>query len=586
MRTLKSTLCYTPRQRSSAGSIDQKEGTMSPSVDTAVTRVLPLPTHFAHAEQSFSLKKRRHPFSSSSTSTSSVSTPDHLSRSLPPLPPSKESLSVSRYFQQKASPWTPLSCSLSQLAPAESVYDPKKQQSYFNQCFTTLGLLGRGSFGEVYKVQNNKDGRLYAVKRSLNRYRGNSDRNRKVREARNHERVCPHPHILNLVAAWEECGRLYIQTELCHTSLLLHAESQTPGNDERATWWYLCDLLSALNHLHSRGFVHMDLKPANVLVTASGRLKLGDFGLLLELNESSLEKVREDDPGGDPRYMAPELLRGEYGPAADVFSLGVSILELACNIEVPNGGDGWQQIRHGHLPEVARGLSTDLQEVLQMMLSPEPSERPTVPELLALPAVRKHRWKRHAYLIFTETMLTLAFFCRVVVDFGRRIFSSLYLPIFSGWSKPAPCTPPKENWDGEVTLPLRALHADSSEDDGMFLVESVGNSPRLSDRMKYTPSFKSTSTPLRYSLDYVDRSPHLDPFEWSPSNEARAPSNVYYSDCNTPSTHTPSHSDRLDSRQTRRSSQRRYCDRSRSDDQPGFGPKNLLCLFEEIAVET
>ena len=50
-----------------------------------------------------------------------------------------------------------------------------------------------------------------------------------MREARNHELLCPHPHILNFVAAWEECGRLYIQTELCSTSLLLHAENQPPG---------------------------------------------------------------------------------------------------------------------------------------------------------------------------------------------------------------------------------------------------------------------------------------------------------------------------------------------------------------------
>lgn len=110
----------------------------------------------------------------------------------------------------------------------------------------------------------------------------------------------------------------------------------------------------------------------------------------------------------------------------------------------------------------------------------------------------------------------------------------------------------------------------------------------LSNRMESTTGLKSTSTPLRYPLDYVNRSPALDPFEWSPTNEAQAPSNVYSSDCNTSSTHTsctPSHTDRLDSRQTRRSSQRRHRDRSRSDDQPGFGPKNLLCLFEEIAVE-
>ncbi|XP_061160389.1 membrane-associated tyrosine- and threonine-specific cdc2-inhibitory kinase [Syngnathus typhle] len=567
---------------------------MSLGMDTPVTRVLPLPTHFAHAEQSFPLKKRRHHLSSSSTSNSSVSSPDLMTRSLPPLAPtltrtlapSKESLSRSHLFPQKASTWTPLSDSLNQSPPPESSYDPKKQQSYFNQCFTRLGPLGRGSFGEVYKVQNNQDGRLYAVKRSLSRYRGNNDRNHKVREARNHERVCPHPHILNLVAAWEECGRLYIQTELCHTSLLLHAESQTPGNDERAAWWYLCDLLLALDHLHSRSFVHMDLKPANVLVTASGRLKLGDFGLLLEMKESNLEKVREDDRGGDPRYMAPELLRGEYGPAADVFSLGVSILELACNIEVPNGGEGWQQLRQGCLPEVATGLSSDLRKVLQMMLCPEPSDRPTVRQLLALPAVRKRRWKRRTYLMLAETVLTLASFCQMVVGYGRRLFSALYLAIFPGWSTPAPCTPPKDNWSREVTLPPCTSHADSSEDDEPFLVESVGtdDSPSFSGRMKSTLGLKNTSTPLRCSPSGADRSLRLDSVDWSPSNEVRGPSNLHSSDCCATRTHnSPSHTDRLDSRQGRRSSQRR--NRSRSDNQPGFGPKNLLCLFEEVAVE-
>ncbi|XP_026171774.1 membrane-associated tyrosine- and threonine-specific cdc2-inhibitory kinase [Mastacembelus armatus] len=589
---------------------------MSVAVETTVTRApLPVPIHFSHAEQSFSLKKRRVPFSSSSTSNSSYSSPAQLSRSLPPLPPSKGCIPLSRMFPQHPSPWTPLSCSLSKSPRPNSVYDPSKQESYFSQCFTNLGLLGRGSFGEVYKVQSNEDGRQYAVKRSAHRFRGSSERNRSLREARNHEQLCPHPHILKFVAAWEECGRLFIQTELCSTSLLLHAENQPPGPDESSAWAYLCDLLSALQHLHSHGFVHLDLKPANVLITDSGRLKLGDFGLLFEVNQKSIEPVegkgkgKEDAQEGDPRYMAPELLRGEYGPAADVFSLGVSILELACNIEVPNGGEGWQQLRQGCLPsEFTRGLSTELQTVLGMMLAPEPSERPTVSELLALPSVRKHRWKRRIYLMFTETMLTLTSLCQLVVYFGCRLLSSLHLSFPRHQTKPVPCTPPRDSWDKDLTLPLSAMHADSGspEEDAVFLLGPTDPelSPTFSHRVKSRLSVESTSTPLPASPQPNHRSPvhtptHSKLGDWSSYNLAQTPSSIHSNGSYhtlTPSAspiHAGRHTDNMSSTQSQRnsstkSSQRRGCNWVRTEEdlpRSSFEPKNLLSLFEETTIE-
>lgn len=118
--------------------------------------------------------------------------------------------------------------------------------------------------------------------------------------------------------------------------------------------------------------------------------------------------------------------------------MGVTILEVACNIEVPNGGEGWQQLRQGCLPSECTscksnllfifytflyfvlnclftfaGLSGELQSVLQMMLNPNPSERPTVSELLSLPSVWKYRWKRRIYLFLTEAAQTLASICQV-----------------------------------------------------------------------------------------------------------------------------------------------------------------------------
>ncbi|XP_008312267.1 membrane-associated tyrosine- and threonine-specific cdc2-inhibitory kinase [Cynoglossus semilaevis] len=490
---------------------------MSVTLETTTPGVpLSLPAHFSLAEQSFFLKKRHPPFSLS-MSNSSDSSPVHLSHSLPPLAPSKGLPSVSRMFLKPQSPWTPLSDSLRKPVRPNSVYDPKKSQSYFSQCFTNLGLLGCGSFGEVYKVKSNENGRLYAVKRSACRFRGNNERNRCVQEARNHECLCPHPHILNFFAAWEEFGRLYIQTELCSTSLLQFAENLPLGSNEAAAWDYLCDLLSALQHLHSHGFVHLDLKPANILITDSGRLKLCDFGLLLQLGRSDAVpeggKVMEDAQEGDPRYMAPELLRGEYGPAADIFSLGVSILEIACNIEIPNGGEGWQQLRQGRLPpEVTDGLSAELQRILHMMLAPKPSDRPSVSELLAFPSIRRHRWKRRIYLLFTESLLTLTSICQLVLCFGCKLLSSLHLSFLPQWNKPLPSTPSRDSWDRDLTLSLSAINADSGspERDAVFLMDPANPepSPTYSDRVRSRLwSVESTSTPLQASQANGHHSP-------------------------------------------------------------------------------
>ncbi|KAM8876480.1 membrane-associated tyrosine- and threonine-specific cdc2-inhibitory kinase isoform 1-T4 [Synchiropus picturatus] len=554
---------------------------------------LPLPTHFSFAEQSFSAKKRRRPVSSSNSSTSPV---NQLSHSLPPLPPSKGWPVLSRLAPLNTSTGSPASSSLNE---SQSDAYPGKQQSYFNQTFTNLGLLGRGSFGEVYKVQSNKDGQYYAVKRSAHRFRGSRDRNRSLREARNHEKLCPHPHILHFEASWEERGRLYIQTELCSTSLLIYAEDQPPGSDEPAAWSYLCDLLSALDHLHSNGFVHLDLKPANVLVTESGRLKLGDFGLLLEFDHKSPDplqkKVKEDAQEGDGRYMAPELLRGEFGPAADVFSLGVSILELACNIEVPNGGEGWQLLRQGCLPaEVTGELSTELQSILKMMLCPDPSKRPTVAELLALPCVRKHAWKRRVHLTLAETALTLASFCQTILCFGSRILSSLHFP-WLPQNKPEPCTPPRNMCELDLTHVLatpQIKSADSSEDEEMFLSEpepqpNSENATSFLNRQLLPFRLDGTSTPLVGSS--APKCPVHSPIrlnvpDLSPFHLSKHSSVLSLTPKSSPNNSLNDSCPRI--RRSCHSSQRRRPWMLLEDDLPrsNFEPKNLMGLFQETPV--
>lgn len=350
--------------------------------------------------------------------------------------------------------------------------------------------------------------------------------------------------------------------------------------DEETAWAYLCDLLSALQHLHSQGFVHLDVKPANVFVTRSGRLKLGDFGLLIELqprgagpeNRCNQEEMQE----GDGRYMALELLGGEYGTAADVFSLGVSILELGCNMEVPKGGEGWQQLRQGCLPtEFTNVLSSELQMVLKIMLAPEPSERASVLQLLSLPSVRRRMWRRQFSLLLQETALLLASLYQSMIWFSWRLWSSLKLPWLRRRKTPAPCTPPRNS-----TPPCL-------EDDAEFLQESLDHaenlSPSFPERVHSRLTLGNTSTPIPWS-PLCTPSPSPDPTPYStPTHHSRHGS--AHSTSGTPVVSSNSaHSRRLlfggSTRRLRAGEAKDTLSWNLS-----IEPKNLLGMFEETVRE-
>jgi mitosis inhibitor protein kinase SWE1 len=110
--------------------------------------------------------------------------------------------------------------------------------------------------------------------------------------------------------------------------------------------------LQGLTFIHNSGYIHLDLKPANILIDFEGGLKIADFGLA-----SQWPAPKHIDGEGDRHYLAPEALTGRFDKPADVFALGMMLAEIAGNCVIPENGVYWQKLRSGEFDSVLPSLT-------------------------------------------------------------------------------------------------------------------------------------------------------------------------------------------------------------------------------------
>jgi mitosis inhibitor protein kinase SWE1 len=289
----------------------------------------------------------------------------------------------------------------------------------FETCFTVHSLLGQGEFSQVHKVEDKSDGCTYAVKRMKKPYLGPRDRLRKLEEVdilRHLSQDGGHLNVIPLVDAWEESGSLYIQMELCpcvdFSSFLQHNANMGGSLEEARLWKVFRELNDGLKYIHDKGVLHLDLKPANVFITEIATLKIGDFGLASrwptvdastilqgagmgdvivgETNALMMKKGHNLEREGDREYIAPEIIfDGQYSKAADVFSLGLIMLEAAGNVILPDNGEAWQKLRNDDLGDVDLSMiSNSLIRLIEACLQSDPQRRPTAEQIQQHPVLQ------------------------------------------------------------------------------------------------------------------------------------------------------------------------------------------------------
>jgi serine/threonine protein kinase len=257
--------------------------------------------------------------------------------------------------------------------------DPKVFHDFENH-----GMIGSGAFSDVYKVRNPDDGKFYAVKRSKNRIKNKSDRLRYLQEPKMFKRLgtSTSSNVLQYYSAWQEEGYFYTLTELCsggNLKNLLEQLDDPPVLPEEAIWYVVKQVATGLDQLHTKGLVHMDIKPDNILISDTGVLKLGDLGMARPVNCS------EDGLEGDAVYMAPELLTSPVKTRQlDLFSFGVMIWELASGRFPPRDGSRWKKFREGQAEDPPQNLrrSKRLCRLIRSLMHPQPRYRPNSEEVL------------------------------------------------------------------------------------------------------------------------------------------------------------------------------------------------------------
>jgi len=190
-----------------------------------------------------------------------------------------------------------------------------------------MNKLGEGAFSSVFKVRRTSDGCVYALKKVKMGSLGEKEKANALNEVRILASI-EHPNIICYKESFFDGNNLCVIMELCDGGdLLQKIEANKKRNQllpEAEVWQYFIQMLRGLKGLHDLQIVHRDIKCANLFVTKSGDLKLGDLNVSKVAKEGMLQTQT-----GTPYYASPEVWNDKpYNEKSDMWSLGCVLYEL------------------------------------------------------------------------------------------------------------------------------------------------------------------------------------------------------------------------------------------------------------------
>lgn len=215
--------------------------------------------------------------------------------------------------------------------------------------YEIIELIGSGGMANVYKAKCHRLNRMVAVKILKSDMAENEEIRRRFRDESRAVAQLSHANIVSVYDVSSSGDTEYIVMELIDGITLKQYMERRGQMDWRESLHFIIQIMRALEHAHSRGIIHRDIKPQNIMVLRDGSVKVADFGIAcLQNNAQTLTQ----DALGSVHYISPEQARGEHIDArSDIYSAGVVLYEMLTG-RLPFEGDTAVSVAIQHLSSV------------------------------------------------------------------------------------------------------------------------------------------------------------------------------------------------------------------------------------------
>lgn len=233
--------------------------------------------------------------------------------------------------------------------------------------YELLELIGSGGMANVYKAKCHRLNRLVAIKILKSELAENAEFRRRFRDESLAVAQLSHANIVSIYDVSSAKGTDYIVMELIDGITLKQYMERRGHMDWREALHFITQIMRGLSHAHSRGIIHRDIKPQNIMVLRDGSVKVADFGIacLADAHQTLTQEAL-----GSVHYISPEQAKGErLDTRSDIYSAGVVLYEMLTG-RLPFEGDSAVSVAIQHLSSVPlspREITPDIPEALELI---------------------------------------------------------------------------------------------------------------------------------------------------------------------------------------------------------------------------